>query len=182
MAAAPRAALPLPGFALGPSAVLQLGAVTLGVAGAAVAFGLVGRCRLPVSKPMLKAPTVSALETIISETAFNVCLQFQLALLRLGWSRRADGAEGAVCEGWRAARSGVDIRCGRVRQRVRARQDEGERGRSLHSFTFQLNVSAFCGIGGALSVFLRRDFASVSENPGGVGGLKGVFRVRYGSG
>jgi len=28
-------------------------------------FGMVGRCRLPLSKPMLKAPIISALEAII---------------------------------------------------------------------------------------------------------------------
>jgi hypothetical protein len=58
-------------------------------------------------------------------------------------------------------------------------------GRGLHSFTFQLNVSAFCGIGGALTVclgFILRVFRRCRWLLGGVGGLKGVCRVRYGSG
>jgi hypothetical protein len=33
-----------------------------------------------------------------------------------------------------------------------AHPDGGAGGRGLHSFTFQLNVSAFCGIGGASGV------------------------------
>ena len=51
----------------------------------------VGRCRLTVSKPVLKAPMVSALET---RMAFNVCFQFQLSPLHLG---------GRSCwrDGWR---------------------------------------------------------------------------------
>ena len=36
----------------------------------------VGRCRLSVSNPQLKAPMVSALETVISQNAFNPCFQF----------------------------------------------------------------------------------------------------------
>jgi hypothetical protein len=35
----------------------------------------VRRCRLTVSKPVFKAPMVSALETTRSQTAFNVCLR-----------------------------------------------------------------------------------------------------------
>jgi len=39
----------------------------------------VGRCRLISSNPvMLKAPTVSALETRITHTAFNICFHFDL--------------------------------------------------------------------------------------------------------
>jgi len=45
---------------------------------------MVGRCRLTVSKPVLKAPMVSALETIIWQTAFNCCFQSQLAPLHHG--------------------------------------------------------------------------------------------------
>ena len=41
----------------------------------------VGRCRLPVSKPMLKAPMMSSLEAKI---AFSSCFQCQLALLQRG--------------------------------------------------------------------------------------------------
>jgi len=48
----------------------------------------VGRCRLTVSKSMMKAPLVSALETVISQTALNVCFQFQLAPLQRGAHRR----------------------------------------------------------------------------------------------
>jgi hypothetical protein len=44
----------------------------------------VGRCRLTVSKPELKAPTVTALEIVIPEIAFNVCFQFRLAPLHHG--------------------------------------------------------------------------------------------------
>jgi len=57
--------------------------------------------------------------------------------------------------------------------------------RGLHSSTFQLNINAFCGIGGALRVCLGvilRVFRRCWGVLGGVGGLKGVFRVRYGSG
>jgi hypothetical protein len=52
----------------------------------------VRRCRLTVSKPVFKAPMVSALETTRSQTAFNVCFQFQLAPLLPG--RRYPGAGG----------------------------------------------------------------------------------------
>jgi hypothetical protein len=45
-----------------------------------------GRCRFSVSKPVLKALAlvVAALETRISQTAFNVCFQFQFAVLQRG--------------------------------------------------------------------------------------------------
>ena len=42
---------------------------------------LVRRCWLTVLKPVLKAPMLSALDTIISQTAFNFCFQIQLAPL-----------------------------------------------------------------------------------------------------
>jgi len=61
----------------------------------------------------------------------------------------------------------------------------GPCGRGLHSFTFQLNVSAFCGIGGAVRVCLGvilRVFRRCRVVLRGVEGLKGVFRVRYSSG
>jgi hypothetical protein len=45
---------------------------------------VVGRCRLTVLNPVLKAPMVSALETINSSPAFKICLQFQLAPLHSG--------------------------------------------------------------------------------------------------
>jgi hypothetical protein len=44
----------------------------------------VGRCRLTVSKPALKALAVSVLETRISITAFNGCCHIRLALLKRG--------------------------------------------------------------------------------------------------
>jgi hypothetical protein len=44
----------------------------------------VGRCRLTVSKPGLKAPMVSTLETIIGKTAFKCSFQCQLAPLHRG--------------------------------------------------------------------------------------------------
>jgi len=57
--------------------------------------------------------------------------------------------------------------------------------RGLHSSTFQLNVSDFSGIGVALRVCLGvslRVFRRCRGVLGGVGLLKGVFRVKYGSG
>jgi len=53
-------------------------------------------------------------------------------------------------------------------------------GRGLHSFTFQLNVSAFCGIQGALRVclgVLLRVFRRCRGVLGDVWGLKGMFLV-----
>jgi hypothetical protein len=49
---------------------------------------LVWRCGLTVSKPVLKPPLVSALETKLRCTAFN-CSQFQLAPLHPGLAARA---------------------------------------------------------------------------------------------
>ena len=43
-----------------------------------------GALHLHRIKTVLKAPMVSALETIISYTAFNVCFQFKLAPLHNG--------------------------------------------------------------------------------------------------
>ena len=40
-------------------------------------------CRLTVTKPVLKASMASALETILSYTAFHVCFELQLAPLHL---------------------------------------------------------------------------------------------------
>ena len=45
---------------------------------------VVGRCGLPVSKPMLTTPTVSALEAIIWYIAFKVCFQLRLVPLHRG--------------------------------------------------------------------------------------------------
>jgi len=46
--------------------------------------GKVGQCRLVVSKPELKAPLVSVLETKTRYTAFKCCFQIQLAPLHQG--------------------------------------------------------------------------------------------------
>jgi len=54
----------------------------------------VGRCRLAVSKPVLKAPTVPVLQTRISVTAFNVCFQNSLAPLYQG--RGGGGVRGGA--------------------------------------------------------------------------------------
>jgi len=53
----------------------------------APATPVVGRCRLIVSKPVLKARLVSALETKIFYTAFKCCFQFQRAPLHRGQLR-----------------------------------------------------------------------------------------------
>jgi hypothetical protein len=52
----------------------------------------VGRCTLTLSKSVLKAPMVSALESKISQTAFNCCFQFQLAPLHRGVRHHDDRA------------------------------------------------------------------------------------------
>jgi len=44
----------------------------------------VGRCRLTVSKPLLKAPLVPALEATIGSNTFKLCFQIQLAPLHQG--------------------------------------------------------------------------------------------------
>jgi len=48
--------------------------------------GMVGRCSFTLSNSVLKAPRamVAALETIMSQSAFNVWFQFQLAPLLRG--------------------------------------------------------------------------------------------------
>jgi hypothetical protein len=86
----------------------------------------VGRCRLTVSKFVLKAPMVPALEAIISYSAFTSRFQNQYAPLQQGQQHPLRGAEHAGQGGGR-----------------------GHAGEGLHSFTSDLNLSAFCGIGGA---------------------------------
>ena len=48
----------------------------------------VGRCRYTLSKPVLKAPVVSALEATMCWTAFKHCFQFQIATLQPGLRQR----------------------------------------------------------------------------------------------
>jgi hypothetical protein len=55
---------------------------------------MVGRCRLTVSKPELKARLVSALETKMRRTAFKRCFQIQLAPLHHGG--RPEGLHGLL--------------------------------------------------------------------------------------
>jgi len=52
---------------------------------------LVRRCWLTVLKPVLKAPMLSALDTIISQTAFNFCFQIHPAPLQPGCDRGEGG-------------------------------------------------------------------------------------------
>jgi hypothetical protein len=58
------------------------------------AASAVGRCRLPASKPELKACLVSALETRIWGTAFKICFPIQLAPLHRGGGTGARGGAG----------------------------------------------------------------------------------------
>jgi hypothetical protein len=64
--------------------VLCHGGDAVAQTGGGVGAAEVGRCRLPVSKPVSKEPAVPALELIISYTAFKCCFQFQLAPLNPG--------------------------------------------------------------------------------------------------
>jgi len=57
---------------------------------------MVGRCSLTASKPVLKAPMISAPETIIAYTAFKLCFQFQLAPLQHGEEIRLPGWYGGA--------------------------------------------------------------------------------------
>jgi hypothetical protein len=54
--------------------------------------------------------------------------------------------------------------------------------RGLRSSTFRLNVSAFCGIGAALKDCLGNILRAFRMRRGVLGCVKGVLRVRYGSG
>ena len=79
------------------------GVVGMGVAiaGGGDVEAEVGRCTFIVSKPVVKAPQVSALETRISQTAFNVRFQLQLAALQRGPVPTRDrvnhGAQAGLC-------------------------------------------------------------------------------------
>jgi hypothetical protein len=56
---------------------------------------LVGRCTFPASKPVsFKAPMVSALQSIISQIAFKLRFQIEVAAVRTGPVRRGDAAPG----------------------------------------------------------------------------------------
>ena len=55
-------------------------------------------------------------------------------------------------------------------------------GRGLHSSAFRLNVSAFCGIGGALRDCLGVVLRVFRRCRGVLRGAKGTSGVRYGSG
>jgi len=87
----------------------------------------VGWHRLPILKPVLKPRLVSALETKKWCTAFKRCFQIQLA----------------------PQQPGEDAAVGQMRAAVRVCAHGRPGGRSLHSSTSRLNVSASCGIGGA---------------------------------
>ena len=50
-------------------------------------LAMVGRRRLTVSKPVLEAPMVPALDTIIRRSAFKLCFRIQLAPLNHGRAR-----------------------------------------------------------------------------------------------
>jgi hypothetical protein len=54
--------------------------------------------------------------------------------------------------------------------------------RGLHSFNFQLNESAFCGIGDAFRGFSRGVEEVFRGIAGALGGVLGAFCLRYGSG
>jgi len=59
------------------------------------------------------------------------------------------------------------------KENILFRQSGKDDGRGLHSSTFQLNLSAFYGIGGALRGCVAR--ARVEGLTGGVQGVQGVF-------
>ena len=66
-------------------------------------FFKVGRCRLTVSNPVLKAPLGSALEPKIAQTAINVCFQSQLAPPHQGPGTEARGGVDVPGSGTRRA-------------------------------------------------------------------------------
>ena len=84
----------------------------------APALTSVGRCTLTVSSPVLKVPTVSALETRLWHTAFKLCFQIHFAPLHLG---------AAVLR----------------RHAPRARPGQHYPGRGLNSSPVRLNLSTF---------------------------------------
>ena len=62
--------------------------LTVAVCSRRVLYTAVGRCRLAVSKPVFKAPMVSALEATNMIDCFILCFQIQLAPLHRGGRRR----------------------------------------------------------------------------------------------
>ena len=95
----------------------------------------VGRCRLTVSKPVFKAPIVSALETTISETAFKVCFQFQLAPLYLGrlpGQRQSEGHQGDARRRRPRAANHRVLSPSHRHDRLRAAADRGEAREGHH--------------------------------------------------
>ena len=75
----------------------------------------------------------------------------------------AAGGPGGGDEGMEAFFSEVAVvkgimeRIRRALAKLQASHEAGARARGLHSFTFKLNVSAFCGIGGAFRGCLGGD-------------------------
>ena len=89
---------------------------------------LAGRYRFTVSKPVLKAPKVPALKLQYDETLSNFAFNIALRHYNLGEiSANLLSSLGP----------GDDV------------DEELMHGRGLHSFIFQLNLSAFGGIGGS---------------------------------
>ena len=96
-------------------------------------------------KPKLKAPRTKRLKLRYDDLLSNLlrlCFQIQVAPVH-------EGAGRALLPGGVQERGGAQEYAAVVGH---AHPDGGAGGRGLHSFTFQLNVSAFCGIGGASGV------------------------------
>ena len=113
----------------------------------------VGRRMLTLSNSMLKAPTAFAIETIHDELLSNVAYNFSLRCYSEDVSAAAAAATAAaraVAEVARKRRV-AEMRAGK------AATDAAVSGRGLHSSTFRLNLSAFCGTGGAYRGGLRGD-------------------------
>jgi len=64
----------------------------------------VGRCRLTLSNPVLKAPTASAIETTYDELLPNVTFTFNLRCYDKGFPMHADG------QPWEQAPCVLDVR------------------------------------------------------------------------
>ena len=79
-----------------------------------VAIATVGRCRLTVSKPVLKAPMVSALKLQYDETLSN----FAFNLRRYNEEGEAAARGGCLLPHWLAAAGGVWVLKGSESNRV----------------------------------------------------------------